>query len=506
LAAALLVPAAVVGGLIGHPPKPTNDLVRPSNDAATVQPTPTAATTGQYSAIYLRDGAGGIDVVAVRPDGEEIVVRTVAGTIPGGRLWLGPGSSVSESGWLSLGIVSNSDNSTSSMVLVDLRDPASKPWIVDGAENGFGPAWGPGGLLLAEHSGGSDLLVVDPDAHTTRRLDMHGLQTTPDGGSLLWTADGRGVIGTIDAGDHEVVPLDGSAPVSGVAPEPYRNYSRGMGGQFGPGMSHLLVCGDQAGCPGGDDGRVDRLDADGRTTTIWRPVGGDRVLEAAFATGGGYWLTLNHGQGTQVAFTRIGATAPDLTTTVNRAADWRGVDLFGEAPDHSAVVASVDRASDQLLSLIAPIDGAPPTIHHGLFLGFVLASDLAVPADGRYAAPAESMPTTGRAYQLPSLATTIADGLSANAGSSVLGKGSHDAVPGDTAVHSYTVNLDHSGAGVAFLQCIGPSGASVTWPLHGTLASACVSASGNSANVNADGPLTVEATGDTSWRLVIYAP
>ena len=179
--------------------------------------------------------------------------------------------------------------------------------------------------------------------------------------------------------------------------------------------------------------------------------------------------------------------------------------MFGEFPDHSAVVAYVERGSDQFLTVIAPLDGSPATLHHGAFAGFVLTSDLATPADGRYAAPAESMPTTGRAYVLPSLDSTIADGLSANAGTAVLGKGSHDAVPGDTAVHSYTVKRDRTGAGVAFLQCIGPSSVTVTWP-SGTLTSACVSPGGDSGEVNSDGPMTVEATGDTSWRVVIYSP
>ena len=163
--------------------------------------------------------------------------------------------------------------------------------------------------------------------------------------------------------------------------------------------------------------------------------------------------------------TRIGGTGPDLTATVDRAADWRSVGVMGEFPDHSAVVAYFKiRGGDQFLTVIAPLDGSPPTLHHGTFAGFVLASDLATPADGRYAAPAESMPTTGRAYPLPSLDALIADGLFEASSTAVLGKGSHDAVPGDTAVHSYAVNLDRSSAAAAFyLQCIGPSSATVRW-------------------------------------------
>ena len=270
-------------------------------------------------------------------------------------------------------------------------------------------------------------------------------------------------------------------------------------------MATLQVCADGMGgeCPGGNDGRVELVDT-GDIQTIWRPVGGDHALAANFATGGGYWLTLDHGQGTQVVLTRIGGTGPDLTATVDRAADWRSVGVMDEFPDHSAVVAYVDRASDQFEMVIAPLDGTPPTLHHGMFAGFVLASDLATPASGRYAAPAESMPTTGRTYALPSLDSLIADGLFESSGTAVLGKGSHDAVPGDTAVHSYAVNVDRDGAAAAFLQCIGPSSAKVSWP-YDALTSFCVSPVGVNGNVDVAGPITVEATGDTSWRVVIYS-
>ena len=115
------------------------------------------------------------------------------------------------------------------------------------------------------------------------------------------------------------------------------------------------------------------------------------------------------------------------------------------------------------------------------------------------------MPTTGRAYTLPGLDALISDGTFEASGTAVLGKGSHDAVPGDTAVHSYVVDLDPSGAAGAFLQCIGPSSATVRWPSN-ALTSSCLATGGVSGNVNGAGPITVEATGDTSWRVVIYAP
>ena len=115
------------------------------------------------------------------------------------------------------------------------------------------------------------------------------------------------------------------------------------------------------------------------------------------------------------------------------------------------------------------------------------------------------MPTTGRAYALPSLDALIADGLFEASSTAVLGKGSHDAVPGDTAVHSYAVNLDRSSAAAAFyLQCIGPSSATVRWSSD-ALTSFCIADGGLNENIGAAVPITVEATGDTWWRAVIYA-
>ncbi len=419
--------------------------------------------------------------------------------IQGHKLVLGLGASVSESGWLALGAV-NGDNTPSSLILVDLRDLASTPWVVDGATVDLGPSWGPTGLLAAK-TAGPDLVVVDPDAHTTRRVGLQGYEPGPDGPSITWTADGRGFISSNSAGGYVTIPLDGSEPVPGVALAPYR------GGQFGPGMATLQVCADGVGveCAGGNDGRVELVDANG-TQTIWRPVGGDHALAADFGTGGGYWLTLDHALGTQVVLTRIGGTGPDLTATVDRAADWRSVGVMGEFPDHSAVVAYfIDRGGSQFRTVMAPLDGSPPTLHDGALAGFVPASDLATPADGRYAAPAESMPTTGRAYALPSLDTLIADRLFEASDTAVLGKGSHEAVAGDTAVHSYVVNLDRSSAAAAFyLQCIGPSSATVRWSSD-ALTSSCVANGGLNENIGAAVPITVEATGDTWWRAVIYA-
>jgi hypothetical protein len=165
----------------------------------------------------------------------------------------------------------------------------------------------------------------------------------------------------------------------------------------------------------------------------------------------------------------------------------------------------VDRGGSQFRTIIAPLDGSPPTLHPGALAGFVPASDLATPADGRYAAPQESMPTTGRPYALPSLDALIADGMFEASGTAVLGKGSHEAVPGDTAVHSYAVNLDRSGTAAAvFLECIGPSSATVRWQ-SSAFSSSCIANGGLNENVGAAGPITVEATGDTWWRVVIYA-
>ena len=346
LAAALLVPVAAVGGLARLFPTPTtNDLVRPSDDASIVQPTRKVATTSGYTAIYVRRSAGdvpSVDVVAVRPGGDELLLRTLPDPIQGHRLVLGLGGS-------RLGV---------RLARARCRQRRQRPILVDPR----GPAR-PGIATVGRRRGdGRHRTVVGPDRPPRRddgrfRPRRRRSGRPYDASSRLagHPAQPRRGVHHLDRGRARIHRLEQHGR---LCDDPARRERTGArcrprsertsaeaGGQFGPDMATLQVCADGMGveCSGGNDGRVELVDTNG-TQTIWRPVGGDHALAADFATGGGYWLTLDHGHGTQVVLTRIGGTAPDLTATVDRAADWRSVGVMGEFPDHSAVVAYFERS------------------------------------------------------------------------------------------------------------------------------------------------------------------
>ena len=66
------------------------------------------------------------------------------------------------------------------------------------------------------------------------------------------------------------------------------------------------------------------------------------------------------------------------------------------------------------------------------------------------------------------------------------------------------VARDQPGA-QAYLDCLGPSSVTVTSGSDSTT-SPCLWAGANAFTIGASGPITVSATGDTAWRVVLYSP
>ncbi len=115
------------------------------------------------------------------------------------------------------------------------------------------------------------------------------------------------------------------------------------------------------------------------------------------------------------------------------------------------------------------------------------------------------MPASGEAYKLPSLDELIAAELGLNPGRAVLGRASREAGDGETDTRTFEVSRDRAGAGEAYLDCLGPSSVTVTSGAHsGT--SPCLQAGSYVIAIDASGPINVTASGDTSWRIVIYSP
>ena len=465
----------------------------------------TPVVTEGYVSILLRRDDGpdpGISVFAVRPDGGEALVRHVPDSVvPAGDKLTESYGTVSETGWLALGTQLN--GAPWPVILIDLADASVAPWVVPEARaGGIGPRWGPTGLVAApaDDSVGQRVVVADPETRTTRILHMGG-GLVGGGPAIVWTADGSGIVAETGTGGfvYETVPIDGGTASPGVG-EVFDAQ-----GEFGRGLAQLRICEPSTICPGGDDGRVERVELDGSAKTIWQQVGGDRALAARF---GGradeYWLSVDHDGGRQVALIHLEDGRQDVVAIVNRAADWQWVAAAGEAPDGSMVLVSTI-VGDKPAAALVPLDGAPQTFHRGQLAGFVDSATSAVFAAGQYVAPAETIPATGEAYRLPPLDELIAAELQLNSGRRVLGKASRDAVDGETSRRTFEVPRDQPGAPNVSLDCLGPSSVTVTSGVHSTT-SPCLRAGSYGFMIDATGPITVSATGDTAWRVVLYSP
>jgi len=451
--------------------------------------------------IFVRrdDGAEpGVSIFAVRPDGDEVLVLRVPDSIVPGRGRLSEWGSVSGSGWLALGVEVN--GGPWPMVLIDLGDEKATPWVINEANlGGTGPRWGPTGLVAATAgSGWSELVIADPATRSTRTVSMQGHGLVGGGPSILWAADGSGIVGQTESGSYDILPIDGGDPRPGIAEvfDPR--------GGFGNGLAELRICEPFTNCPGGADGRIERVEPGRPAQTIWQQEGADRALAAGFGSRAGeYWLSVDHDQGRQVALVHVHDGRQDTVATINRRADWQYVGAPLQALDGSTLLVGIDIGAKPAAVLV-PLDGVPPTFHIGSFAGFVDSAASAAFATGEPGTPVETIPAAGEAYALPSLDELIAAELTLNPGRRVLGKASRDAVDGETGRRTFEVAGDRPGTGDAYLDCLGPSSVTVTSGSD-SITSPCLRAGAYTFTIGASGPITVSATGDTAWRVVIYS-
>jgi hypothetical protein len=180
------------------------------------------------------------------------------------------------------------------------------------------------------------------------------------------------------------------------------------------------------------------------------------------------------------------------------------VGLPMEAGDGSALVVRIARDDHSEAGVVVPSDGRPATFHEGTFAGFVHGIAGRPLAGGPWAAPTTSMPVVGEAFPLPSLEELIEAELEMNPGRKVLGSASHDAVDGDTEVHH--VEVPWSGkSGDMYLDCLGPSSATVAGG-GGSTTNPCLTTGAYVRTIDRGARLTVSASGDTTWRVVVYSP
>jgi hypothetical protein len=203
LVAALVALATVgivaIGTVLQAPPQPQPSPVV----VVPAEPSPGASLAAgptTWDAVYIRpdpDRAAMLDVVVVRPDGQERLVRRIGLDLAGSEFKLSSFGTVSEHGWLALSTTSSGQLPVAAYGLFDLGDPARAPRTVPYPPV-IGGRWSRNDLFALssaqEHTptGWMQIAVVDPRSGAKTELGQVSL--FGGGPSIVWTRDGSGIL------------------------------------------------------------------------------------------------------------------------------------------------------------------------------------------------------------------------------------------------------------------------------------------------------------------------
>jgi hypothetical protein len=364
-----------------------------------------------------------------------------------------------------------------------------------------GPRCGPHGLVAATAASSEDpgtidgaLLIVDLESRSVSRLTLRG-GLIGGGPSILWTQDG-GLLQSTTGGGHIVGYPDGSQSAAEAialyAGAPY----------WGADGSWLRVCDAAGECPAG---HVERIGLDDSESAIYEGDRPDRVLAAAFGqVEGEYWLLFDHAAGSQMVLSLLDSAGLRDVSVIDRAADWAHVSPYEAAPDTSSIALFVDIGAEPAAVLV-PVDGIDrPSYHEGFAVGYLESSRL-VDSSFEFALPAQTMPPGGSAYQLPTVDELIEAEQDRNPGRVAIGKAARDGMKGDTEEHEYLLLPSKPGTFDIYVDCIGPSPV-VAVANDSTISHPCLTAGsyGGQVTLAADEGVVITATGDTTWRVVLY--
>ncbi len=250
LVAALLLVALIAlalsgaGGRLLNLPTVTSPSPAPMVVAPTAAPPTLAVDAPAYEAIYLRPVADGIDVVAVRPDGQERLLRRIGTTLPDSKFPLVSDGSVSENGWLAISTSSSGQLPIAAYGLFDLSNPTRDPLTVPYPPV-IGGRWSPNGLFAvssartcaADGTCWMAINIVDPRTGMTIELGRIGL--FGGGPSIVWARDGSGIL---DGG--QLKPVQGGPDVAVDPGLLFTDRRVGRGGSL------YILLGPGGDCPG----------------------------------------------------------------------------------------------------------------------------------------------------------------------------------------------------------------------------------------------------------------
>jgi len=506
IAAVLLVPAGLIGAgaLLQSLPKPINQVQLPAptvvpSFVADATPLPTPAVNETRAVLVRRtpDGADGVTIYAVRADGAERLLREVPDSILPDDNTFQEWGLVSASGWIALA----EQERPWSTILVDLRDPQSDPWSVPDSSAGgsiISPAWGPQGLLAV--LSGTAMEIVDPETRSVvRHIPGGGIGGGP---SIVWTADGSGIVDVLDDGRYGVQPIDGGTFQPGF---PNIFNSRG---EFGDGGVGLRICAPGENCPGADDGRILLTELDGTSTVIWEPTTSPASAAMFGPNPGEYLIQTDADAGRKIVVERVNGDNVEAIGSIDRPAEWRYWGMRPVPDDESMLVFFVDLSNETFATAIAAAGGGT-TLHRASFAGYVGSGVIDTVGTSNYVASrAEPVEPASGPYALPSIGELIGAEMALNpcCGRMVIGQASKDAIEDDTEMDEYQVVAQASGSPDVHLDCYGAYEVTVTFH-EWEVASPCTGPGGTGTvfpGMEAGDVATVSASHDTTWRVVLY--
>ena len=337
---------------------------------------PTVPRSG-YDAVFLRvasDAPGAdVDIVAVRPDGEErLVKRLTASMLPDGRVFhivSGNYGLVSQDGWIAVSTQIGAADGSDAWALIDLTDPNRVLRLVP-YEPVIGGAWGPHGLFATHDFGSLNAIqVVDASTGTRRVLGIH----LPGGGpDLIWAADGSGILEVGPYGDYDIVHIDGSPATPGVPALAPRMSSRWVA----PGGLTLDMC--DTGCDTLPDGTVSISGPGGVRQWYAGEIGPAHLVDASFSPDGRtVWLLLDRVEGSKHVAVVARADAPGAARVVGTAdlgEDVGEMLFWGFAPDDSAIaIGHATPGGEFFLVTVMRMSDTTSSAHSGTLVGFVPA-------------------------------------------------------------------------------------------------------------------------------------
>ena len=372
----LIVGAFAVRPYLGAAPEPvTSGTPTPSVSHRTPVPAP----IGPFEALMIR----GTTLVAIDAHGRERTVRDLAPLgISAADLQFGY---VSTAGWLAVEPGGRSNSAGIGHEFVNLLDPGAKPVLVRG---GFDQrTWSPDGTRLATTEspldngtfaagGGNFPVIIDAATGVKTTLDQHGKSLPGGGPSVIWTADGSGIVvaeGTRFPGFTSahlyVAPVDGG-PLQNTVPDLWERggHSITVGGLQ---LDHSTCF--MPDCPAGE---VRVLDSSGAATKLYSgDLPGTKLADATLSRDGrsAFLLLasavpnrLEIAQSDAARQPSVLATVPVVTTA--------GASL-GISPDDSTLlvdtITNPNAANPAINYYVVPLDGSPAYASDGNFAGWV---------------------------------------------------------------------------------------------------------------------------------------